>query len=135
MYLIKNRARSSAYTVFTFLLWFVISFLLCCSLSPRYMRVYYFVSFIYSFILQQILYIYYFRKRTRVPNTAQIIAKLKWQWTRQISRRTDGRRVLGWRPSIGRPTTRWTDGDDPMRVAEIRWRRVAPDRSFWRSLR
>ncbi|CAH2234748.1 jg20975 [Pararge aegeria aegeria] len=57
------------------------------------------------------------RRRTRVVDIAQLVAKLKWQWAGHIARRTDGRwglKVLEWRPrngkrSVGRPPTRWTD--------------------------
>ncbi|CAH2233520.1 jg10802 [Pararge aegeria aegeria] len=41
------------------------------------------------------------RRRTRVTNIAQRVAKLKWQWAGHIARRTDGRwglKVLEWRP-------------------------------------
>ncbi|CAH2222158.1 jg26044 [Pararge aegeria aegeria] len=63
------------------------------------------------------------RRRTRVTDIAQRVAKLKWQWAGHIARRTDGRwglKVLEWRPrtgkrSVGRPRTRWTD--DIRRVA------------------
>ncbi|CAH2233307.1 jg6231 [Pararge aegeria aegeria] len=41
------------------------------------------------------------RRRTRVTDIAQRVAKLKWQWAGYIARRTDGRwglKVLEWRP-------------------------------------
>ncbi|CAH2260536.1 jg18256 [Pararge aegeria aegeria] len=55
------------------------------------------------------------RRRTRVTDIAQRVAKLKWQWAGNIARRTDGRwglKLLEWRPrtgkrSVGRPPTRW----------------------------
>ena len=80
------------------------------------------------------------RKRTKVTDVARRIAKLKWQWAGHIARRTDGRwgrKVLEWRPRtgrrcVGRPPTRWTD--DLVKVAGIRWMRVARDRSMWRHL-
>jgi hypothetical protein len=61
---------------------------------------------------------------------------LKWQWAGH-SRRTDnrwGKRVLGWRPrlgkrSIGRPQVRWSE--DLRRVAGRSWMRVAEDRIRW----
>ena len=76
------------------------------------------------------------RKRTRVTDVARRIAKLKWQWAGHIARRTDGRwgrKVLEWRPRtgrrcVGRPPTRWTD--DLVKVAGIRWMRVARGRSI-----
>ncbi|CAH2234159.1 jg9040 [Pararge aegeria aegeria] len=40
------------------------------------------------------------RRRTRVTNIAQRVAKLKWKWVGHIARRTDGRwgsKVLEWR--------------------------------------
>ncbi|CAH2234461.1 jg17763 [Pararge aegeria aegeria] len=51
------------------------------------------------------------RRRTRVTDIAQRVAKLKWQCARHKARRTDGRwglKVLEWRPrtgkrSVGRP--------------------------------
>ncbi|CAH2216098.1 jg25752 [Pararge aegeria aegeria] len=65
------------------------------------------------------------RRRTRVTDMAQRVAKLKWQWAGHIVRRKDGRwgpKVLEWQPrtgkrSVGRPPTRWTD--DIKRVADI----------------
>ncbi|CAH2265008.1 jg25136 [Pararge aegeria aegeria] len=41
------------------------------------------------------------RRRTRVTDIAQRVAKLKWKWAGHIARRTDGRwgsKVLEWRP-------------------------------------
>ncbi|CAH2230216.1 jg7922 [Pararge aegeria aegeria] len=57
------------------------------------------------------------RRRTRVTDIAQRVAKLKWQWAEHIVQRKDGRwgpNVLEWQPrtgkrSVGRPPTRWTD--------------------------
>ncbi|KAI8425540.1 hypothetical protein MSG28_011366 [Choristoneura fumiferana] len=57
------------------------------------------------------------RRRTRVTDIAKRISSLKWQWAGYIARRADGRwgrKVLEWRPrigkrSVGRPPTRWTD--------------------------
>jgi endonuclease/exonuclease/phosphatase family metal-dependent hydrolase len=80
------------------------------------------------------------RSRTKVTDIALRIAKLKWQWAGHIARRTDGRwggKVLEWRPrtgrrSVGRPPARWTD--DLVKVAGVRWMRVAQDRSLWHSL-
>ncbi|CAH2242620.1 jg8457 [Pararge aegeria aegeria] len=80
------------------------------------------------------------RRRTRVTDIAQRVAKLKWQWAGHIARRTDGRgglKVLEWRPrtgkcSVGRAQTRWTD--DIRRVAGSRWRQAAQDRALWNSL-
>ncbi|CAH2242429.1 jg20431 [Pararge aegeria aegeria] len=65
------------------------------------------------------------RRRTKVTDIAQRVAKLKWQWAGHIVRRKDGRwgpKVLEWQPrtgkrSVGRPPTRWTD--DIKRVAGI----------------
>ncbi|CAH2226362.1 jg7207 [Pararge aegeria aegeria] len=78
------------------------------------------------------------RRRTRVTDIAQRVAKLKWQWAG--TRRTDGRwglKVLEWRPrtgirSVGRRPTRWTD--DLGRVAGSHWRQAAQDRVMWNSL-
>ncbi|CAH2246337.1 jg2221 [Pararge aegeria aegeria] len=44
------------------------------------------------------------RRRTRVTDIAQRVAKLKWQWAGHIAPRTDGRwglKVLEWRPRTG----------------------------------
>ncbi|CAH2216181.1 jg23173 [Pararge aegeria aegeria] len=57
------------------------------------------------------------RRRTRVTDIAQRVAKLKWQWAGHIVRRRGGRwghKVLEWQPrtgkrNVGRPPTRWTD--------------------------
>ncbi|CAH2218348.1 jg4121, partial [Pararge aegeria aegeria] len=80
------------------------------------------------------------RRRTRVTDIAQRVAKLKWQWAGNIARRKDG----CWRPkvlerqprtgkrSIGRPPTRWTD--DIKRVAGSRWTQVAQNHGIWNSL-
>ncbi|CAH2236268.1 jg7032 [Pararge aegeria aegeria] len=80
------------------------------------------------------------RRRIRVTDIAQRVAKLKWQWAGLIARRTDvrlGLKVLEWRPrtgkrSVGRPQTRWTV--DIRRVAGSRWRQAAQDRVLWNSL-
>ncbi|KAJ8735835.1 hypothetical protein PYW07_007455 [Mythimna separata] len=80
------------------------------------------------------------RKRTKVTDIAQRIAKLKWQWPGHIAHRIDGRwgrKVLERRPrtgrrSAGRTPTRWTE--DLPRVAGIRWMRDAQYRSLWRRL-
>ncbi|CAH2256264.1 jg22622 [Pararge aegeria aegeria] len=55
-----------------------------------------------------------FRRRTRVTEIAQRVAKLKWKWAGHIARRTDGRwgsKVLEWRPrkEVDRrhQTSRW----------------------------
>ncbi|CAH2255372.1 jg15419 [Pararge aegeria aegeria] len=81
------------------------------------------------------------RRRTRVTDKAQRVAKLKWQWAGHIAWRTDGRwglKVLEWRPrigkrSVGRPSTRATG--DIRRVAGSRWSQAAQDRVLWNSLR
>ncbi|CAH2235140.1 jg16131 [Pararge aegeria aegeria] len=57
------------------------------------------------------------RRRTRVTDIAQRVAKMKWTWAGHIARRIDrrwGSKALEWRTrtgkrSVGRPTTRWTD--------------------------
>ncbi|CAH2226444.1 jg17684 [Pararge aegeria aegeria] len=81
------------------------------------------------------------RRRTRVSDIAQRVAKLKWQLAGHIARRTDGRwglKMLEWRPrtskrSVGRPPTRWID--DIRRVAGSRWRQAAQDCGFWNSVK
>ncbi|CAH2268866.1 jg21138 [Pararge aegeria aegeria] len=45
------------------------------------------------------------RRRTRVTDISQRVAKLKWQCAWHIARRTDGRwglKVLEWRPRTGK---------------------------------
>ncbi|CAH2232469.1 jg19402 [Pararge aegeria aegeria] len=45
------------------------------------------------------------RRRTRVTDIAQRVAKLKWQWAGHIFRRRDGRlgpKVLEWQPRNGK---------------------------------
>jgi hypothetical protein len=64
----------------------------------------------------------------------------KWQWVGHISRITDnrwGKRVLEWRPrlgrfSVGRPQARWSD--DLCRTAGRSWMRVAEDRPRWQEI-
>ncbi|CAH2243395.1 jg5200 [Pararge aegeria aegeria] len=76
------------------------------------------------------------RRRARVTDIAQRVAKLKWQRAGHIARRTDGRwglKVLEWRLRIGNRSvgllpTRWTD--DIRRVAGSRWRQAAQDRGL-----
>ncbi|CAH2237421.1 jg11276 [Pararge aegeria aegeria] len=80
------------------------------------------------------------RRRVRVTDIAQRVAKLNWQWAGHIARRTDGRwglKVLEWRPRTGKriagqPPTMWTD--DIRRVAGSRCRQAAQDRVLWNSL-
>ncbi|CAH2237951.1 jg4645 [Pararge aegeria aegeria] len=56
------------------------------------------------------------RRRTKVTDIAQRVAKLKWQWAGHIARRADGSwgsKVLEWQPrtgksSVSRPPTRLT---------------------------
>ncbi|CAH2235231.1 jg10483 [Pararge aegeria aegeria] len=80
------------------------------------------------------------RRRTRVTDIAQRVAKLKWQWAGHIVRRKDGRwgpKVLEWqlrtgKRSVGRPPTRWTD--DIKRVAGSRWIQGEQNRGIWNSL-
>ncbi|CAH2243373.1 jg5178 [Pararge aegeria aegeria] len=45
------------------------------------------------------------RRRTKVTDIAQRVAKLKWQWAGHIVRRRDGRwgpKVLEWQPRTGK---------------------------------
>ncbi|CAH2239880.1 jg4565 [Pararge aegeria aegeria] len=80
------------------------------------------------------------RRRTRVTDIAQRVAKLKWKWAGHIARRTDGRwgsLHVQWqhrtgKRSVSRPLTRWTD--NIKRVAGSRWKQAAQDRGFWNSL-
>ncbi|CAH2236095.1 jg4792 [Pararge aegeria aegeria] len=80
------------------------------------------------------------RRRTKVTDISQLVAKLKWQWAGHIVRRTDGRKgskVLEWHPrtgkrSVGRPSTRWTD--DIKRAAGSRLIQSAQNRGVWNAL-
>ncbi|CAH2217753.1 jg20397 [Pararge aegeria aegeria] len=81
------------------------------------------------------------RRRTRVTDIAQRVAKLKWQWAGHIVRRKDGRwgpKVLVWQPrtgkrsAVGRALTMWSD--DIKRVAGSRWIQAAQNRGTWNSL-
>ncbi|CAH2227846.1 jg1688 [Pararge aegeria aegeria] len=66
------------------------------------------------------------RRRTRVTDIAQRVAKLKWQKAGHIVRRKDGGpKVLGssGKRRVGRPPTRWTD--DINRVAGSCWIQAA----------
>ncbi|CAH2244701.1 jg1356 [Pararge aegeria aegeria] len=50
------------------------------------------------------------RRRTRVTDIAQRVAKLKWKWAGHIARRTDGRwgsKVLEWRHRTGKRSVGW----------------------------
>ncbi|CAH2245334.1 jg4444 [Pararge aegeria aegeria] len=63
------------------------------------------------------------RRRIRVTDIAQRVAKLKWLWAGHIFRRKDGR----WGPKVlERQLTPWTS--DIMRVAGSRWTRAAQNR-------
>ncbi|CAH2217048.1 jg26090 [Pararge aegeria aegeria] len=62
------------------------------------------------------------RRRTRVTDIAQRVAKLKWQWAGHIARRTDGRsgpKVLEWRPRTGKPVRWKVDYSYPIWQGEI----------------
>ncbi|CAH2238963.1 jg19287 [Pararge aegeria aegeria] len=80
------------------------------------------------------------RRKTRVTDIAQRVAKLKWQWAGHIVRRKDERwdpKVLEWQPrtgkrTVGRPPTRWTD--DIKRVAGSRWIQATQNGGIWNSL-
>ncbi|CAH2246947.1 jg9167 [Pararge aegeria aegeria] len=80
------------------------------------------------------------RRRNRVTDLAQRVAKLKWQWVAHIVRRKDGHcgpKVLDWQPrndkrSVGRPPARWTDGIK--RVAGSRWIQAAQNLGIGNSL-
>ncbi|CAH2258234.1 jg19925 [Pararge aegeria aegeria] len=74
------------------------------------------------------------RRRTKVTDKDQRVAKLKWQWAGYIARRTDGRwgsKSLEWQPrtgkrSVSQPLTRWTE--DIKRIAGSRWIQAAQNR-------
>ncbi|CAH2239535.1 jg21539 [Pararge aegeria aegeria] len=83
------------------------------------------------------------RRRTRVTDIAQLVAKLKWQWAGHIARRNDGRwglKMLEWRPrtgklSVGRSPTSWTD--DIKQVAASRWTQPSLQKTYvqqWTSI-
>ncbi|CAH2240079.1 jg6334 [Pararge aegeria aegeria] len=80
------------------------------------------------------------RRRTRVTEIAQRVAKLKRQWAGHIARKTDGIwgfKLLEWQPRTGKRSVRWpptTWTDDIRRVAGSRWKQAAQHRVLWNSL-
>ena len=80
------------------------------------------------------------RRRTKVADIMDRIAKLKWQWAGHMARQEDTRwapRILQWRPwtkkrNIGRPPKRWSD--DIVQKAGKTWMRVGRDRDEWRKM-
>ncbi|CAH2237422.1 jg11277 [Pararge aegeria aegeria] len=72
------------------------------------------------------------RRRTRVTDIAQRVAKLKWRWAGHIVRRKNGRwgpKVLEWQPrtgkrSVGRPPTWLTDDIKRVAVCDFSLTRV-----------
>ncbi|CAH2217224.1 jg22441, partial [Pararge aegeria aegeria] len=67
------------------------------------------------------------RRRTRVTDIAQRVAKLKWQWAGHIARRTDGRwglKVLEWRPRTGRRSSSSSSSSDVEEEEKKREREV-----------
>ncbi|CAH2270001.1 jg6476 [Pararge aegeria aegeria] len=68
------------------------------------------------------------RRRTRVTDIAQRVAKLKWKWAGHIVQRTDGRwgsKVLEWQRRTGKRSKR---------VARSRGKQAAQIRGLWKSL-
>ncbi|CAH2244011.1 jg2521 [Pararge aegeria aegeria] len=81
------------------------------------------------------------RRRTRVTDIAQRVAKLKRQWAGYIARKTDRRwglkvlerRLRTGKRSVGRAPARCTDAI--RQVAGSRCRQAALDRGLWKSLK
>lgn len=80
------------------------------------------------------------RRRTKVRDIVEEVAKMKWRWAGHIARYDDNRwtrRVLEWKPretkrNLGRPQKRWVD--DIRAVAGRQWMRLARDRERWKQL-
>lgn len=83
----------------------------------------------------------YIRRKTRVTDISERIAKLKWDYAGHVARTKDRRwneKILHWRPweggrSQGKPNTRWYD--DIKRTAGLNWTKTAQNRTRWRTLR
>ncbi|CAH2241672.1 jg26972 [Pararge aegeria aegeria] len=70
------------------------------------------------------------RRKTRITDIVQRCAKLKMQWPRHISRRSNGRwgsKVLEWRPIVKQC---WSTPNEVDRHKE-----AAQDRGVWNALR
>jgi hypothetical protein len=80
------------------------------------------------------------RRRTKVTDKADRIAKLKWQWAGHVARQKNDRwtpRVISWRPwenkrPVGRPQKRWVD--DVIPIAGKNWSSKAQNREEWKNL-
>ena len=80
------------------------------------------------------------RKRTKVIDAAEYVAKLKWSFAGHNARQKDERwnaTIQNWRPWLGfrtrgRPQMRWSD--DLKRIGGLNWRRTAQNRENWRQL-
>ena len=69
--------------------------------------------------------------------TGKEISKLKW--TGHIAQKMGrpGKKILEWRPrmgkrNVGQPPARWTD--DLVKIAGSRWKQEASDRTRWKSI-
>lgn len=80
------------------------------------------------------------RRRTRVTDIMDKIARLRWQWVAHVARQNTEKwsyRVTFWRPretkrSVGRPRKRWID--DIVTIAGKQWMRTARNKKAWKQL-
>lgn len=79
------------------------------------------------------------RRRTKVADAIEQIARSKWRWAGHVARDDVKwtKRIMQWRPretkrSIGRPQARWRD--DIQRRAGKNWMLAAQDRHSWREM-
>jgi hypothetical protein len=77
------------------------------------------------------------RKRTKIIDALEQVARLKWKWAGHVARINDGRwshQVIHWQyidgtRRRGRPLQRWKD--DVSAIAGNLWTRQAQDRNKW----
>jgi len=77
------------------------------------------------------------RKRTKVDDVIEHIARQKWRWVEHVARQDNdrySRRIVQWRPRqhkrrAGRPQKRWID--DIKEIEGRKWHQMAINRSEW----
>ncbi|KAM0730390.1 hypothetical protein ACS0PU_002719 [Formica fusca] len=77
------------------------------------------------------------RRRTRITDVVERVARLKWQWAGHVARDNIKctKTLMQWRPresrrSVGRPQLRWRD--DIQRHAGKNWIQTAQERTTWK---